>query len=60
MNIIMFCRKCGLEVPSFDKDNDRAFARAMDKLKGHMKGKHPQVKKFHNNISWRKLEESRT
>ena len=50
--VVMYCRKCGLEVPSFNRESDERFQRAMNRLKVHMKQEHPRVRKFHRNIDW--------
>lgn len=50
--VIMYCRKCGLEVPSFNRKSDQQFVKAMNRLKHHMKKEHSEVKDFNFYVDW--------
>lgn len=50
--VVMYCRKCGLEVPSFNRKSEEGFVKAMNRLKHHMKQEHSKVKDFNFYVDW--------
>ncbi len=50
--VVMYCRKCGLEVPSFNRKSDEGFLKAMNRLRSHMNNEHQEARDFNFYVDW--------
>ena len=52
--VVLYCKKCDYVTFSFDRLDDYAFTKALNRIKSHMEKEHPRVRNIYRNYDWRR------